>query len=227
VRRFRQRPPGGYGPVIACIIVTYVLATAVSTWWTVAVLLVAQIGTVWWAVRTSGAHAGLRFGAGLAFALALLAGAANLVTDDTWLIGLAFLIGSVLYLVAPLSIVTDLARRRHLDRDLMAGALAAYLMLGMAFAFAYKCVAVFQPGPFYGPVTGDGTLADSLFFSFVTLTTTGYGNAVPAGNPGQGMAVLEALIGQLFLVIAVSKIVNIWQPRAWRDRPPGNERTGS
>ena len=61
--------------------------------------------------------------------------------------------------------------------------------------------------------TGDGNIADDLFFSFVTLTTTGYGNLVPAGNPGQSMAVLEALIGQLFLVTAVAKLVTAWKPQ--------------
>ena len=71
-----------------------------------------------------------------------------------------------------------------------------------------------QPGAFYG-AHGDGTLADALFFSFVTLTTTGYGNLVPAGNPGQSFAVLEALIGQLFLVTMVAKLVNAWKPRGW------------
>ena len=60
-------------------------------------------------------------------------------------------------------------------------------------------------------------MSQDLFFSFVTLTTTGYGNLVPAGNPGQSMAVLEALLGQLFLVTAVGKIVTAWRPRAWRE----------
>jgi Ion channel len=51
---------------------------------------------------------------------------------------------------------------------------------------------------------------------FTTLTTTGYGNLVPAGNPGQTFAVLEMLIGQLFLVTAVGKVVSAWRPREGR-----------
>jgi Ion channel len=62
-----------------------------------------------------------------------------------------------------------------------------------------------------------------LVLSFVTLTTTGYGNLVPAGNPGQSLAVLEALMGQLFLVTAVGKLVSAWRPRGWRDPSPGTE----
>ena len=81
----------------------------------------------------------------------------------------------------------------------MLGALAAYLFIGMAFAFAfaYRLLGAVQASPFFG-ASGDGTLSQDLFFSFVTLTTTGYGNLVPTGNPGQSLAVLEALTGQLF-----------------------------
>ena len=57
----------------------------------------------------------------------------------------------------------------------------------------------------------------------MTLTTTGYGNLVPAGNPGQSMAVLEALVGQLFLVTAVGKIVTAWRPRGWRETSDDTE----
>jgi hypothetical protein len=64
-----------------------------------------------------------------------------------------------------------------------------------------------QSGPFFGD-EGDGTVSQDLFFSFVTLTTTGYGNLVPTGNPGQSLAVLEAPLGQLFLVTAVGKLVS-------------------
>jgi hypothetical protein len=63
---------------------------------------------------------------------------------------------------------------------------------------------------------GDPALPQALFFSFVTMTTTGYGDLVPAANPAQSFAVLEALIGQLFLVTAVAKAVENWRPRAWR-----------
>ena len=63
-------------------------------------------------------------------------------------------------------------------------------------------------------------MSEDLFFSFVTLTTTGYGNLVPAGNPGQSLAVLEALLGQLFLVTAIGKVVSVWRPRGWRQSEP-------
>ena len=98
---------------------------------------------------------------------------------------------------------------------LTAGAVAVLTTI-VAFAFAYRFLAEVQGGPFFG-AQGEGDVADDLFFSFITLTTTGYGNLVPADNPGQSIAVLEALLGQLFLVTAVAKIVTAWKPRAWND----------
>lgn len=92
----------------------------------------------------------------------------------------------------------------------------------MAFAFAYRVLGAVQASPFFG-ANGDGTVSQDLFFSFVTLTTTGYGNLVPAGNPGQSLAMLEALMGQLFLVTAVAKIVSAWRPRGWSESAPASK----
>jgi Ion channel len=220
VRRRRPRSvysPGSYGLAILLIVGTYALGTMASQRWTVSTLLFVQIGTVWYSLRASQAHAGVRLSAALIFTLALVAGGWNLFAYDGTLVALTFLAATALYVVAPLSIVLDVGRRRDVDREVMLGALATYLMIGMAFGFAYRCLAAVQHGAFFG-AAGNGTLADSLFFSFVTLTTTGYGNLVPAGNPGQSLAVLEALLGQLFLVTAVAKIVTVWRPRAWRSR---------
>jgi hypothetical protein len=54
----------------------------------------------------------------------------------------------------------------------------------MFFAFAYKAASEFGSVPFFGPA-GHGTLSQDLVFSFVTLTIVGYGNLVPAANPGR------------------------------------------
>jgi voltage-gated potassium channel Kch len=145
----------------------------------------------------------------------LTAAAANLFVAGTPLTGLTFVAASLLYLIAPLSIVRDIGFHRGVDRETMIGALTAYLLIGMAFAFAYQCVGILQPGPLFGD-GGDPEMSQALFFSFVTLTTTGYGDLVPAGNPAQSLAVLEALVGQLFLVTAVAKVVENWRPRGWR-----------
>jgi hypothetical protein len=219
VRRLLQsfRSTDSYGLLLLMIIATYVLATTLSERWGATVLLFAQIATVRLALRTSLARRGLLAVANVLFAVAGVGAVANLFTDhDTVLRSCVFMAASVLYLVAPVSIVRHIGYRREVDQETMLGALAAYLLIGMAFAFVYRFVGSVQGGSFFG-ADGDGNVSQDLFFSFVTLTTTGYGNLVPAGNPGQSLAVLEALLGQLFLVTAVAKIVTAWRPRAWRE----------
>ena len=98
-------------------------------------------------------------------------------------------------MAAPVIIVRHLVLRRTVDTQTVLGAIAAYLMIGMEFAFAYRALGVLQAGPFFG-AQGEGNFSQDLFFSFTTLTTTGYGNLVPADNPGQTLAVGEMLIGQ-------------------------------
>jgi len=127
----------------------------------------------------------------------------------------------LLYFAAPFAVVRDIATRRSVDQETVLGAIAAYLFVGMFFAFTYRAIGILQPTPFFG-AEGPGDMSQALFFSFVTLTTTGYGNLVPATNPGQSLAVLEAVLGQLFLVTAVAKIITAWKPRRWSG-PEGPE----
>jgi hypothetical protein len=219
------RSPDSYGLVLVTIIVTYVIATSLTENWGVTILLFVQIATVRLALRTSRARRGIRLIANLLLVLAAVAAVANLfVDDDSDLVPFVFMAGSILYVVAPFSIVRHIAYRREIDQETLLGALSAYLLIGMTFAFAYRFVAGVQSDPFFG-ADGDGTVSQDLFFSFVTLTTTGYGNLVPAGNPGQSLAVVEALIGQLFLVTAVGKIVSAWRPRGWRTAAGTDEGT--
>jgi hypothetical protein len=213
VRSERRR--GGYGLVLLMIIGTYVLALLAESRTMIALLLFVQTLTVWQALRVSGARIGMRLAAAGVFVLALVAAGANLLVHDTPLIGYTFLAASALYLLAPFAIVRDLGRHGGVDLQTMLGALAAYLLIGMAFGFGYECVSALQPGPLFG-ADGDPGLSEALFFSFVTMTTTGYGDMVPATNPAQSIAVLEALLGQLFLVTAVAKVVENWRPRAWK-----------
>ena len=68
-----------------------------------------------------------------------------------------------------------------------------------------------QAGSFFsGGEPGHG---DFIFFSFTTLTTTGYGNLVPDGQPGRMFAGLEMLLGQIFLVTLIAGLVSLWRPR--------------
>jgi hypothetical protein len=205
--------PDNYGLVILLILVTYALSVALAQSWAASLVVAVQIATVWVTLRASQARRSARAITNIALAAAAVAAVANLVLHDQIQGGtVVSWVSCLLYLIAPLSIVRHLVVRQVVDSATMRGAIAAYLMVGMFFAFLYHSVSLNQlMPPFFGP-QGHGTFAQDLFFSFTTLTTTGYGNLVPAANPGQTFAVVEMLTGQLFLVTAVAKVVSAWRP---------------
>ncbi len=208
-----------YGPVLLSIIATYILAVALSAEDGGQLVLVAQILNVWLVFRVSQARPSVRNATNVLLVLAAVTAAATLFGLGGKNGPLLFAASCVLYFVAPAAIVRHLIVRRIVDVQTILGAIAAYLLIGMFFAFAYHLVGTVQNGSFFG-ANGDGTVDQDFFFSFITMLTIGYGNLVPAGNPGQTLAVSEGLIGQLFLVVAVAKAVASWNPA--RRTPEGD-----
>nr|WP_249732101.1 potassium channel family protein [Roseococcus sp. SDR] len=91
------------------------------------------------------------------------------------------------------------------------GAIAAYLLIGLIFACLFDLVQGLDPGAFQynGPAPEARQVVGHLFFSFVTLTTTGYGDVVPVHPVARALAILEALIGQLYLAILLARLVSL------------------
>jgi len=204
--------PDSYGSVLLLLLFTYVFSVSVTSSWAASLVICVQIATVWAVLRVSQARRSVRRIAAVLLVISALAAAVNLfVGKETAGLGAVAFMSAVLYLIAPFSITRSLLFRREVDLQTVLGAIDIYLLVGMLFAFVYRFLGVVQSSAFFG-ANGDGKLPQDLFFSFTTLTTTGYGNLVPAGNPGQTIAVAEMLIGQLFLVTAVAKVINSYTP---------------
>jgi hypothetical protein len=212
-------PANRYGLVLALIVATYLVTVGAHGRIGQAVIVLVQLLTVWIVFSVSESPRARRLASWTILVVAVLAVFGAIVgsvaaTDDA--VRVLFVVSALLYLIAPVIIVRHIFRRNVVDGQTVLGAIAAYLLLGMMFAFCYEAIGAIQPSPpFYG-AQGDGSAADNLFFSFITLTTTGYGNLVPAANPGQTVAVLEAIAGQLFLVTAVAKVITAWRTPAER-----------
>jgi hypothetical protein len=124
------------------------------------------------------------------------------------------ILAGVLLIVTPLVILRHIAAHPIVTTETVLGAICVYLLIGFSFAFIYAGLAALSPTPFFLEPSAPATLNNTLFFSYSTLTTVGYGNLVPAGSLGQTFAMLEALVGQIYLVIIVARLVSIWgQPR--------------
>jgi Ion channel len=97
------------------------------------------------------------------------------------------------------------------------GAFSAYFLIGLVFSWLY--IGLNQIGtPFFGAPTSD---AEFPYFSFITLTTVGYGDYVAVGRFNQRLVVIEALVGQIFLASLVARLVTLYGRRRPEQTPPG------
>ncbi len=112
--------------------------------------------------------------------------------------------------LAPLAIargvIVDLREQGQISLHTMFGVLCIYLLVGSVFAFLFGVVDSLSSTPFFAQRAAANT-HDLLYFSFVTITTTGYGDLTPATDVGRSLAIAEALTGQIYLVTVVAAIV--------------------
>lgn len=93
--------------------------------------------------------------------------------------------------------------------DRIMGAVVLYLLLGIAWAAAYELVAIHVADAFIGGDIHAKGPVRWLYFSFVTLTTVGYGDITPVARAARSLAALEALIGQLYPAIILARLVSL------------------
>lgn len=100
----------------------------------------------------------------------------------------------------------------RIDAERVYAALSAYLLIGVCWGVAYAAMTRVAPGSLLSggvvPAAGIG-MGDAIYFSFVTLATLGYGDLVPATPAMRGLAVFEAVIGQLYLALLVARLVGL------------------
>ncbi|MFZ5570237.1 MAG: potassium channel family protein [Thermodesulfobacteriota bacterium] len=101
-------------------------------------------------------------------------------------------------------------------RETIAGAVCAYFFIGLMWADVYAILETLAPGSFSGPGMEAGRfallsprarLSHFGYFSFVTLSTLGYGDITPVTVPSRNLAVLEAILGQLYLAVLIARLV--------------------
>ena len=211
-RRRAERVSDAFGLVLLLVLVTYVLTSLLDnrSWAAVLLTLATSATSV---VALSSSHARPRF-VRLAVSLSALAvvlAAIGAVADErTWL-NLASVIQVSLLVVAMAAVLRRVVTAPEVGFRTILGALSVYAVLGILFTFVYGTLERIQEGPFFEGVA-DPEGSDFIFFSYTTLTTTGYGNLVPGGQPGQMVAGLEMMAGQIFLVTLVAGLVSLWRP---------------
>ncbi len=214
----QNSPARSYGLVLILVVLDYFLVSAFSTysWGTVIVemvlgftllivLYVARSRRVW--LMLTGIYI---------IAISVLSVVTALVPGMRDVPALA---GGLLLIVAPVVILRHVLRDKVVTVETILGATSVYLLLGFSFASIYATIDSLVPSPFFEG-SSQASANDYLFFSYTTLTTVGYGNLVPASILGRTFAMVEALIGQIYLVIVIARLVALWGQNL-PPRPPG------
>jgi hypothetical protein len=123
------------------------------------------------------------------------------VSEALWLTAVA---------LATVASVRHALARGHVDTERVMAALDAYLLAGLLFGVGYWMLDRGWPASFRGTTGGSLDLADAIYFSFITIATLGYGDVVPVSPPARGLAMVEAVSGQMYMAVLVARLVSLY-----------------
>jgi len=121
--------------------------------------------------------------------------------------GLRFLLLGVAQFTAIIAILIRIIQHDQVTLQTIMGGIAAYALLAFVMAAFYQGADLLTDQAFLNGVVSRG---DYTYFSFVTLTTVGYGDITPASEVAKRLVVIEAFVGQVFIIVFVARLVSLW-----------------
>ena len=205
------RASHSYASVLLLVIISFLFtAVAPNTSWARGITVLIECATLVLALWTSRTGP-LKFRVVIAVVASLVA-AFQISTGDEAATTAGAAVSGLLVIGIAIVVGRGVVNEGIINVQSVIGAICIYLLVGMMFLFAYGVVAVADSAPFFAQGT-DGTTALRLYFSFVTLTTVGYGDYTASTNLGHTLAIVEALFGQIYLVTVVTVLVSRMTPR--------------
>lgn len=113
----------------------------------------------------------------------------------------------LLYMI--ILLLNHIFRQDEVTKEVIFGALVVYLLMGLMWSFGYDLVDSLIPGSFKYPENFSKLNNSFSYFSFVTLTTLGYGDITPVSPPALAMAITQAITGQIYLTVLIAQLVGI------------------
>ena len=196
-----------YGLVLILILVGYVLSGVESNRFLLAVnsfLWVALLLTTLW---SPGVPKRLRRIGSVATILVLLATLSLGFVSSELADGWRLILLGIAQFAALLAILNRISRHRQVTFQTVMGGVAAYALIAFVMAALYHGMDLLTGTTFLNGVVSEG---DYVYFSFVTLTTVGYGDITAATDVAKRLVVVEAFVGQVFLVALVARLVSLW-----------------
>jgi hypothetical protein len=117
---------------------------------------------------------------------------------------------AIFFGITLVSLLSHIRRAKEVTADLIMGAASAYFLIGLFWAFIFFFIETFSPGSFRLEGSAADMESQLLYYSFVTLTTVGYGDINPASLIARSYSVLEAVTGQLYLTVLVAGLVGLY-----------------
>jgi len=134
-------------------------------------------------------------------------------SKHAFLEGLGAVMGIIFFFHIALTILIDIFRSKEASIEVILGACCTYFLIGFGWGFIYRLTDFITPGSFQITTSDSITFSDYAYFSFVTLTTLGYGDITPLTRTTQMLAVFEAAIGQFYLAILIAGLVGTYISR--------------
>lgn len=195
-----------FGVAIVLILLTIIVFSSAQGAWGQFVSVALSGGTLLFVLHTAGAHRRAFRASAVVVTIAVLGAGVAVLLGEAVATTAAGLIGLLLAVVAPIVILRRIVFSEIITFRLILGALAIYLLLGLAYAYLFPLVATLTHEPFFVQTTSPNA-SDFIYFSYTTLATIGYGDFTAATSLGRMVAVSEGLAGQLYLVSAVALLV--------------------
>ena len=140
------------------------------------------------------------------------------------LIVVGSLCGAAFFLFTIIQMLIFIYGHKEVTRDLIVGAAVVYLFMALMWTFIFTVVETLHPGSFNLPEGQDiEATRHFLYYSFVTLTTLGYGDITPITSLARSLCILEAVIGQLYLVVQVAWLVGVHVSQSMLNRSRQDE----
>jgi hypothetical protein len=106
-------------------------------------------------------------------------------------------------------ILSFILSQKEVTADVLMAAVCGYFFLGLMWAFTFLFLEAVQPGSFHLAQGQTGDASQFIYFSFVTMTTLGYGDMTPISSGARSLAVLSATMGQLYLAVTIARLVGM------------------
>ncbi len=203
--------------LIACIATYTIILTLDTTRWFGLVASVAVLVTVRLSIRASTPPWWVGMTATVLVLVGIAFGGVDAADQTTEVLGTSMLLTSLALALCVIAMVVRMLEHTYVDARTVLAAVASYVMLGLVFAFLDSAIGLLT-GHFFAQ-KGAHPGSDYAYLSYITLTTVGFGDLTPGTSIARSSIILEALMGQIFLVTLVARMVSLYGTQSRPRRP--------